>query len=264
MSTTQVNPGSHTPYEFKSTKGILYSLKNKVKKGHWKSAFRFMVTETLNQNRKAKILNGHDFHCPVCDHDLGGFVHLCNEMRYSWNSACPYCSSRSRHRGLYYLYQEKLSKDMRVMHFAPEPVFYPLFKDLGFEYKTSDYFLEDVDFPGEDIQALSFDSDMYDTVLCNHVIEHVPDDEAALSEMNRILKPNGKAIITIPGDYSRQKTIYFDHLEFNGHYRDYGMDFKEKMKKYFQDVEIVDLHKFEGSRNGIKKLEIAFIGTKKQ
>jgi ubiquinone/menaquinone biosynthesis C-methylase UbiE len=77
-----------------------------------------------------------------------------------------------------------------------------------------------VDFK-EDIQNLSFPNAQYDLILCNHVIEHVPKDEMALKEISRILKPNGKAIITIPGNYQRDNTIYFNHLRFNGHYRDY-------------------------------------------
>ena len=263
MSTTQINPGSLTPYKFRNTKGILFSFRNKIQRRQWKAAWRFLVTEISNQRRKDSILEGSKYHCPVCDNDLGGFVHLSNSLRYSWNSACPHCSSRSRHRGLYFLYKQDLKPGMQVMHFAPEPVFYDLFTSLNVDYKTTDYFLEDVDFPGEDIQNLSFDEDQYEVVLCNHVIEHVPDDEAAIMEMNRILKPGGKAIITIPGDFQRGNTLYFDHLDFNGHYRDYGMDFRQKLTKYFDNVEVIDLHKFDEGKHGIKQFEIAFIGIKK-
>ncbi len=37
-----------------------------------------------------------------------------------------------------------------------------------------------------------------DIVLCYEVIEHVPDEEKALSEIHRVLKPGGELIISVP------------------------------------------------------------------
>ena len=38
----------------------------------------------------------------------------------------------------------------------------------------------------------------YDIVLCSHVLEHVVEDRKAISEIYRILKPDGFAIIMVP------------------------------------------------------------------
>jgi ubiquinone/menaquinone biosynthesis C-methylase UbiE len=38
----------------------------------------------------------------------------------------------------------------------------------------------------------------FDAVLCNHVLEHVPDDRKALGEIFRVLKPGGWAILMVP------------------------------------------------------------------
>ena len=38
----------------------------------------------------------------------------------------------------------------------------------------------------------------YDTVLCSEVLEHLRDPAAALSEINRVLKPGGKLILSVP------------------------------------------------------------------
>jgi SAM-dependent methyltransferase len=49
-----------------------------------------------------------------------------------------------------------------------------------------------------DICAMPFDSDSFDLVLATDVIEHVEDDSLALREVARVLRPGGKALITVP------------------------------------------------------------------
>ena len=43
-----------------------------------------------------------------------------------------------------------------------------------------------------------FKSETFDFILCNQVFEHVPDTEALVEEMARILKPGGEVLITFP------------------------------------------------------------------
>jgi SAM-dependent methyltransferase len=40
----------------------------------------------------------------------------------------------------------------------------------------------------------------FDTILCSHVIEHVPDDEHLVGEFARALKPGGRAHLLVPLD----------------------------------------------------------------
>jgi len=51
-----------------------------------------------------------------------------------------------------------------------------------------------------DGQRLPFDDGMFTTVVCSEVIEHVPDPAALISEIARVLKPGGTAIISIPNE----------------------------------------------------------------
>ena len=51
--------------------------------------------------------------------------------------------------------------------------------------------------PG-DVTALRFDDGAFDVVYCYHVLEHVPDCAAALSEMHRVLRPDGALYIGGP------------------------------------------------------------------
>jgi hypothetical protein len=261
------NPGGFTPYRFKSFRKVGSSVISKLKIKDYTGALGLLVTELLNKWDKNKILDKKGkYYCPLCGNHCGSFVHISNSFRYSFNSICPYCSSRSRHRGLFVFYQNeigRLTAASKVLHFAPEPVFFPIFRNKLFQYQTTDYFLEDVDLPKQDVQNMSLPDESYDLVLSNHVIEHVPDDEKALSEMSRITKKGGKVIITVPGNFKRTQTVYFDHLNNNGHYRDYGTDFADKMKKVFSKVECFDLNKLDKSGElAIPENELAFIGIK--
>lgn len=55
-----------------------------------------------------------------------------------------------------------------------------------------------------------------DAVICLEVIEHLEDDEGALREISRVLKPGGQLVISVPHAY------YFpEYLTLLGHYRHY-------------------------------------------
>jgi len=47
---------------------------------------------------------------------------------------------------------------------------------------------------------LPFGHDRFDVVLCNHVIEHVPDTRRVLAELYRVLRPGGLLIVGVPNE----------------------------------------------------------------
>ena len=49
-----------------------------------------------------------------------------------------------------------------------------------------------------DAQSLPFDAESFDRVLTSEVLEHLPDDAAALREIHRVLKPGGVLAISVP------------------------------------------------------------------
>ncbi|HEY81342.1 MAG TPA: class I SAM-dependent methyltransferase [Anaerolineae bacterium] len=59
-------------------------------------------------------------------------------------------------------------------------------------------------------ERLPFAAASFDTVLSHEVLEHVQDDAAAMSEIARVLKPGGRAVIFAPN------RLYF--FETHGHY----------------------------------------------
>ena len=237
-----------------------------LKQNDWSGLGHYVVSEMgnflvdSNFLREPRILT-----CSLCQFTTPAFVHLSNTLKISWNSACPNCNSRSRHRGLTFLYREYLqnSRRRRILHFAPELVLeIEIRKYTQHRYYTTDYQMSNVDFPREDIQDLSFDDSSFDLILSNHVLEHVRDDQQAVAELARILSSGGTAIITVPGDWRRKQTKTFSHLNHNGHYRDYGTDILDMFREHFCSVKRKNLYNYSGRIHGIKKLEYAFVCEK--
>jgi SAM-dependent methyltransferase len=66
------------------------------------------------------------------------------------------------------------------------------------DYVTLDLEREDVMVRG-DLTKLDFADGEFDFIICNHVLEHIPDDSAAIREMHRVLGPGGLAVVSVPG-----------------------------------------------------------------
>ena len=87
-----------------------------------------------------------------------------------------------------------------------------------------------------DLQHLPFSDNSYDFVFASHVLEHIPDDRKAISEIRRILRPNGVAMLPVP-IYS-EKTVEFSEPDPNefGHVRAPGLDYFDRYQPYFSKV----------------------------
>ena len=169
------------------------------------------------------------------------------------NVLAPGTLSLERHR-LLWLYLEKetdlFKKPQKLLHFAPEQAFYNRFKKL----KNLNYTTTDLNSPLADVKAdicnLPFADNDFDFILCNHVLEHIPDDKKAMSELLRVLKPNGTAILQIPQDLNRETTFEDDSItgakeraEIFGQYdhlRVYGRDYFETVRTIGFKVSEVD------------------------
>ena len=55
-----------------------------------------------------------------------------------------------------------------------------------------------------DINMLPFADSSFDCVICSEVLEHIPDHEAAIKELIRILKPQGTFVVSVPRYYSEK------------------------------------------------------------
>ena len=75
-----------------------------------------------------------------------------------------------------------------------------------------------------DLHAIDRPDSSYDLVLLNHVLEHIRDDALGLSEIARILRPDGLLVLTVPSPAERIATVDWGRELGNGHFRDYGSD----------------------------------------
>lgn len=168
------------------------------------------------------------------------------------NVLSPSTLSLERHRLLWlYLQRETdfFTKELRVLHFAPEQAFYKRFRKLN----NLNYTTTDLNSPLADVKAdicdLPFEGDSFDVILCNHVLEHIPDDRKAMSELFRVMKKGGWGIFQIPQDLARETTFEDNSItdkkkraEIFGQYdhvRIYGRDYFQKLEDIGFTVEPV-------------------------
>jgi ubiquinone/menaquinone biosynthesis C-methylase UbiE len=136
------------------------------------------------------------------------------------------------------------------LHIAPEQAFYHRFKSQkNLDYTTADLYSPLADVKA-DITNMPFEDEHFDVIFCNHVLEHVIDDQKAMHELYRVLKKGGWGIFQIPQDLNRTET-YEDfsitdpkeraiHFGQYDHVRVYGRDYFDKLKTVGFEVEVVD------------------------
>ncbi len=159
------------------------------------------------------------------------------------NVLSPSTLSLERHRLLWLYLKDETDffiSPKKVLHFAPEQAFYKLFRNQ----KNLDYTTTDLYSPLADVKAdicnLPFEDNSYDIILCNHVLEHIPDDSKSMQELFRVLKTGGMGIFQIPQDLSRATTFSDDSITDEkerakifgqyDHVRVYGRDYFDKLR----------------------------------
>jgi SAM-dependent methyltransferase len=181
------------------------------------------------------------------------------------NALSPSTLSLERHRLLWlYLQNETnfFSASKKVLHIAPEQCFLNRFKKLeNLAYTTADLYSPIADVKA-DICNLPFKANRFDVVFCNHVLEHIEDDKKAMSELFRVLKPNGLGIFQIPQDLERATTYEnasittpkerAEHFGQYDHVRVYGRDYFDKLRSVGFKVTEVNYSK-ELSKQEVEK-----------
>lgn len=158
------------------------------------------------------------------------------------NALAPDSMSLERHRLMWLFMKKKtnfFTKNLKFLHIAPEYCFIKIFKGMkNIDYTTGDLISPwaDVKF---DVHDIPFEENVYDVVVCNHVLEHVEDDHKVMTEFYRIMKPGGWGIFQVPIDNNNPNTEEDNSVTDpkererlygqDDHVRQYGLDYGRRL-----------------------------------
>ena len=181
--------------------------------------------------------------CPVC----GNLAELGPGPARRPRAACRRCSSLERHRALAGLLPglRKSAAQGTLVDVAPSRQTSRLLRafaaDLGVAYVGMDFD------PGADNRIVTLQASLTQLplrdasvglLICFHVLEHIPDDAAAMAEISRVLAPGGVAVVQVP----RRKGVPTDEdpdapveervhrFGQSDHVRFYGDDFEDRLR----------------------------------
>lgn len=167
-----------------------------------KSLFRI---EPILRKCYAVTKQGSNHECVICDFKASDWVQLPNN-----DLLCPNCGSLARDRRLWQILKEQYIKsNIQVLDFSPSrPIYRNWKKEKNVNHIASDLsgdFMADVAY---DITQIVEKENTFDLIICYHILEHVIDDVKAMSELYRVLKPNGTVLIQTP---FKEGEIYEDY-----------------------------------------------------
>jgi SAM-dependent methyltransferase len=214
---------------------------------------------------KASYGNEPTSYCPICQ-KRGYFVPFGSPSRAK--AKCPRCGSLERHRLLWLFLQKHTGifqkNGKKMLHIAAESCLENHFRKLcGKGYITAD--LHDPEAMVKmDITDIRYPNETFDIIMCNHVLEHIPDDIKAISEFYRVLKNGGWAVLLVP--MANMEKTYEDEsitseagrLEAFGqgdHVRLYGRDYADRLKSVGFNVEITGLSEL-AVNNEVKRMRL--------
>lgn len=221
--------------------------------------------ERLLRGAMSMGYRGHTHQCNICGFKMKKFVLLDNG-----NKLCPKCGSLPRNRRLWQLIEKEI-KNKKILHFSPSKSISNKIRELNSNYTTSDYEGEFESEKHYDIQAIDEADDTYDMIICFHVLEHIPDDRAAMRELYRVLKANGNVYIQTPfkeGEIYENPEITtpkdrLEHFGQSDHLRIYSAQgLANRLNEVGFGTKILSFDEESNNYHGFSELEKIIIATK--
>lgn len=160
--------------------------------------------------------------CSICGNDSFQPAPFNRLSRNGMPPVCTKCRSLERHRIFREIFNRIRTPDFRnqlCLQFSNDPsTAGGWFRDRETSMYGGDNSL--------DLQAVDRPDAAYDVVVCNHVLEHVPDYRAGIRELVRITKPTGFVFLSFPNPYIRAVTEDWGYPrpDQHMHYRLFGRD----------------------------------------
>ena len=245
--------------------------RGQMKEHGWAAATGLLGRVVWTQTRARlsnKLLPAH-CECPCCGWTGRRFYDYLETGYRVPNAACPRCDSHGRHRLLYWwlTHDFPLAQQSGLgLVVAPERALAevwraaPRLRVLRTDLEAA----RNVDFCA-DVQHLPLPDGAFTLLWCHHVLEQVPDDNAALREFRRVLAHEGRLVISA-GLHAQPHTTEFGHSDkgLSGNRRRYGADFAGRVRANGFQVAVgqVSLTPPERARYGIAPEESFFICDK--
>jgi hypothetical protein len=217
----------------------------------------------------------------VRDLNVSGVMHpVLNYETLSIDSFfCPICGAQDKARlyAHYFGLKKSTFSNEKLLHFAPESGFgQHLNYRYNFRYFSADLYRDDVDLKVDITKMSDFSAEAWDIIICSHLLEHIENDDLALSEIYRVLKIGGFAIIMVPILLSINSTYEdssitteegrFEHFGLEDHLRIYSKsDFTNKLLYAGFKVESLDINFFGEkifNKLGLSKTSILYVVRK--
>ena len=195
--------------------------------------------------------------CIICGNIIPQFLPFVSKHYTTKNVRCPICNSFKRHRALYYYMNENnllsglMNNKMKLLHFAPEKCLYDILNvNKNIDYWPVDFITNTPNIRANvDITEIPYKNDMFDLIICSHVLERIPDDIKAMKELLNVLKPSGVAFLNVPPlstepTHENLNCIPKEQTKCYGQsepVRRYGMDYTERLKTAGFSVEVIDV-----------------------
>jgi predicted SAM-dependent methyltransferase len=180
------------------------------------------------------------------------------------NFGCICCGSHDRERHIFMFFDElkiwEKIKNAKILHFAPE-----MHLSKKIEKEQPEIYIKGDLFPKHendvmqiDVTQIKYPENYFDFIICNHVLEHVPDYLRAMSEIFRVLKPGGSAILQTP--YSKLIKHHFEEENINTDYLRNFFYAQEDHCRFFSETQFLNDLKKTGFSLNLKK-SINFFNT---
>ena len=194
------------------------------------------IIHFLNRSGSCKVT------CSVCGWQGAKFESIATMNRYRSAAKCPNCGSLERHRALFELLRERdvISLAHTYLDIAPVSGIARILHQKV-KYISLDYGALRADIRG-DVQHLPFHANVFDIILCFHVLEFVKNWQKAILEFRNTLKSGGLLILSENFMCGQAATIDFDpgDLTSGSPPRRFGEDFPVSLATLGFTVERID------------------------
>ncbi len=246
---------------------LLFKGKFKEAFAHFRGVF-FRIIEAITEPFSKKKVK-----CNYCGWQGARFKTFVTTEKIRRNAVCPKCQSLERHREFldHFNRVQQLfdHKPVKILDIAPNNSF----SDYCKKHPDIDY--TSVDLQSQiamhhmDIQDLKFDNEVFDIIVCYHVLDYVSNDVKGIQEIFRTLKTSGISISQDGIDFELRETVEFGRVVPYEEYRirQFGRDYFDRwakggveLRNYDKEANI--LYSFKN--DNFKRVFVSMIETEKK